>query len=173
MVRIYKLLSKKGWFESFLKLQMLRLIKGGSKMMATTRAGFQRPVAAFMARAGHFPNQLPSSPVLRNFHILQRIGVQSHHQTQKAPQLFREMSATSKLKKYKLKKHGKSLKTRQAAAKRFMITGKGKLKRGHPGKRHNTGGKPQAQLNRLNNSVMLHGTQMAKNMHKLLINRTR
>jgi ribosomal protein L35 len=119
----------------------------------------------------------------------------------------RHMSQTSKIKKWKTKKHGKSLKTRKAVAKvprhhtthhttihslqhpllgqpiltlasrhihtythtqRFILTGKGKLKHGHSGKRHNTSFKSMVRLRRLNKMNILEG-QMAKNMHKMII----
>lgn len=86
---------------------------------------------------------------------------------------IRNMSATSRLKKWKLKKHGKSLKTRSSVKKRFIITGTGSLKHGHCGKRHNTGLKSTKITRRLNKSDRLEGTQFAKNIHKLLINRSR
>ena len=86
---------------------------------------------------------------------------------------IRNMSATSRLKKWKLKKHGRSLKTRSSVKKRFIITGTGSLKHGHCGKRHNTGLKSTKMTRRLNKSDRLEGTQFAKNIHKLLINRSR
>jgi large subunit ribosomal protein L35 len=89
-------------------------------------------------------------------------GVQNQVQT-------RQMSATSRLKKWKTKKHGKSLKTRQAVAKRFLLTGKGKLKHGHSGKRHNTSFKSMVRLRRLNKMKVLDGTQIARNIKKMII----
>ena len=85
------------------------------------------------------------------------------------PGVVRSMSSSSRLKKWKTKKTGKSLKTRRAAAKRFILTGKGKLKRGSQGKRHNTSAKSMVQLRRLNKMKMLDGTKIARNMQKLII----
>lgn len=48
------------------------------------------------------------------------------------------------------------------------MTGKGKLKHGHSGKRHNTSFKSMVRLRRLNKMNILEG-QMAKNMHKMII----
>ena len=61
---------------------------------------------------------------------------------------------------------GRADKTRQAAAKRFIVTGKGKLKCGHPGKRHNTGAKKQGQMRKLSKLSILTGTN-EKNMKRL------
>lgn len=65
--------------------------------------------------------------------------------------------------------HLKKLKTKKGAAKRFILTGKGALKRGHAGKGHLTSGKSKIRKRRLNTKVLLTGT-WAKKMKKLLIN---
>ena len=84
--------------------------------------------------------------------------------------VVRYMSATSRLKKYKTKKHGKSLKTRQAVAKRFLVTGKGNLKRSQQGKRHNTSFKSMVRLRRLNKvSHMDPTSRITKNKQKMII----
>jgi len=83
----------------------------------------------------------------------------------------RLLSANSRLKKWKItgtKHKGQSFKTRQAVAKRFIITGKGRLKRGHMGKRHNTSHKTSVRKRRLNKLDILSGT-MAKNMHMMIL----
>ena len=65
--------------------------------------------------------------------------------------------------------HLKKLKTKKGAAKRFILTGKGALKRGHAGKGHLTAHKSKIRKRRLNTKVLLTGT-WAKKMKKLLIN---
>ena len=60
------------------------------------------------------------------------------------------------------------LKTKQSAAKRFIVTGKGKLKFTHQGKAHLNGHKSRKQIRRLNTKGRLSGT-MEKNMKKLLL----
>ena len=93
-----------------------------------------------------------------------------HHAVRFIKLSRRSMSATSKLKKWKTKKTGKKLKTRQAAAKRFILNGKGNLKRGHQGKRHNTSPKSMVRLRRLNKSqVMEPSSRITKNVQKLII----
>ena len=64
--------------------------------------------------------------------------------------------------------HARKLKTKQSAAKRFLVTGKGELKRGHAYKGHLTSGKSKTRLRRLNTKVLLTGTT-AKKMKSLLI----
>jgi len=64
--------------------------------------------------------------------------------------------------------HLRKLKTKKGAAKRFLVTGKGKLKRGHAGKGHLTSGKSKNRLRRLNTKVLLTGT-WAKKMSKLIL----
>ena len=64
--------------------------------------------------------------------------------------------------------HARKLKTKKGAAKRFIVTGKGRLKRGHAGKGHLTSGKSKTRLRRLNSKVLLEGT-WHKKMKSLLI----
>ena len=59
------------------------------------------------------------------------------------------------------------VKTKQAAAKRFRVTGGGKLKFGHQGKSHNTSKKTKIVKRRLNKKGILKGTFL-KNMLKLV-----
>ena len=62
----------------------------------------------------------------------------------------------------------RKLKTKKGALKRFLVTGKGKLKRGHAGKGHLTSGKSKNRLRRLNTKVLLTGV-WAKKMGKLIM----
>jgi large subunit ribosomal protein L35 len=61
------------------------------------------------------------------------------------------------------------LKTKQSAAKRFIVTGKGKLKFSHQGKAHLNGHKTRKQIRRLNSKGRVSGT-MEKNMKMLILN---
>mmetsp|Transcript_17079 Transcript_17079/g.28920 ORF Transcript_17079/g.28920 Transcript_17079/m.28920 type:complete len:187 (+) Transcript_17079:51-611(+) len=70
--------------------------------------------------------------------------------------------------KFKNPKSPRPLKTRQAAAKRFIKTGKGKLKHGHSGKAHLNTGKSRVRLARLNTKIHLTGRNF-RNMNKLLL----
>jgi len=63
----------------------------------------------------------------------------------------------------------RSLKTRKAVSKRFLKTGNGGLKRGHPGKRHNTSKKNRVRLRRLNEMTHMKGTWLKK--MKMLFNK--
>lgn len=65
--------------------------------------------------------------------------------------------------------HLRKLKTKKGAAKRFIVTGKGKLKRGHAYKGHLTSGKSKTRLRRLNTKVLLTGV-WAKKMKMLIMN---
>jgi large subunit ribosomal protein L35 len=62
----------------------------------------------------------------------------------------------------------KFFKTKQAAAKRFIVTGKGKLKRGRCGMRHNTGHRTSKVKRMLGCKTHLSGAQ-AKKMGRLLM----
>lgn len=89
--------------------------------------------------------------------------------------LKRNFSANSRLKKWKNtrpKHKGQSFKTRQAVAKRFLVTGKGKLKHAHSGRRHNTGHKSRNRVkSKLAKMNILHGTKMARNIHQMILGR--
>lgn len=89
--------------------------------------------------------------------------------------LKRNLSATSRLKKWKItgtKHKGQSFKTRKAVSKRFRVTGKGKLKHAHAGRRHNTGHKSRRRVKlRLAKMNILHGTKMARNIHQMILGR--
>mmetsp|Transcript_4812 Transcript_4812/g.3425 ORF Transcript_4812/g.3425 Transcript_4812/m.3425 type:complete len:104 (+) Transcript_4812:48-359(+) len=61
------------------------------------------------------------------------------------------------------------LKTKKAAAKRFILTGKGDLKYGRAGKRHLNKNKPRERIRRLNEMGILDGI-WAKKMKLLLPN---
>ena len=62
----------------------------------------------------------------------------------------------------------RKLKTKKGALKRFLVTGKGKLKRGHAYKGHLTSGKSKNRLRRLNTKTLLTGV-WAKKMGKLIM----
>jgi ribosomal protein L35 len=62
-----------------------------------------------------------------------------------------------------------ALKTKKCASKRMRVTGKGGIKCGHAGKRHNTATKSRTQMRRLNKMTHLKGTFL-KNMKALFIN---
>jgi len=64
--------------------------------------------------------------------------------------------------------HARGLKTRQAAAKRFIKTGKGKLKHAHAGRSHLNGHFTRTRMRRLNVKGILSGTNH-KNMNRLLL----
>ena len=64
--------------------------------------------------------------------------------------------------------HSKALKTRKAASKRFIKTGKGGLKRGKAGKGHLTSKKSPTRKRRLNDKTNLTGT-MLKKMSSLIL----
>jgi len=64
--------------------------------------------------------------------------------------------------------HARGLKTRQAAAKRFIKTGKGKLKHGHAGRSHLNAHFSRTRMRRLNVKGILSGTNH-KNMNRLLL----
>ena len=64
--------------------------------------------------------------------------------------------------------HKKALKTKKAAAKRLIVTGKGKIKRGHAFRRHLTGHKSPKRKRRLAATEVLTGT-WAKKMKKLIL----
>ena len=65
--------------------------------------------------------------------------------------------------------HLRALKTKKSAAKRFIVTGKGSLKRGHAGKGHLTSHKSKTRLRRLNSKVLLTGV-WTKKMKMLILN---
>ncbi len=65
--------------------------------------------------------------------------------------------------------NGKVTKTKKAAAKRFLVTGKGKLKRGRCGMRHNTGHRTSKAKRLLGSKTLLSGAQ-AKKMSMLIMN---
>jgi len=52
----------------------------------------------------------------------------------------------------------KGIKTRKAVAKRFKITGRGKVMRSHAGKRHLLGGKNPKRRRRLGKSAVVDST---------------
>ena len=58
--------------------------------------------------------------------------------------------------------NGKVMKTKKAAAKRFIVTGKGKLKRGRCGMRHNTGHRTSKAKRLLGCKTYLSGAQAKK-----------
>jgi len=62
----------------------------------------------------------------------------------------------------------RALKTKQSAAKRFIVTGKGKLKRGHAYKSHLTAHKTSERKSRLNKKVLL-STVWQKKMKMLIL----
>ena len=62
-------------------------------------------------------------------------------------------------------KHSRPLKTKKGAAKRFLRTGNRGLKRGHAGKRHNTGHLRTKTTRRLNQMVHMKGTWLKKMQH--------
>jgi large subunit ribosomal protein L35 len=64
--------------------------------------------------------------------------------------------------------HKKALKTKKAVSKRFIVTGKGKLKRGHAFRGHLTSHKSPARKRRLSAKVVMKGT-WAKKMKKLIL----
>ena len=64
--------------------------------------------------------------------------------------------------------HARGLKTKKAVAKRFILTGKGKLKRGHAFRRHLTSHKSPARKRRLACKEVMTGT-WAKKMKKLIL----
>lgn len=64
--------------------------------------------------------------------------------------------------------HSKALKTRKAASKRFIKTGKGGLKRGKANKGHLTSKKSPTRKRRLNDKANLTGT-MLKKMSSLIL----
>jgi large subunit ribosomal protein L35 len=64
--------------------------------------------------------------------------------------------------------HARGLKTRQAAAKRFIKTGKGKLKHGHAGRSHLSGHYSRTRMRRLNVKSIFSGT-IHKNMNRLIL----
>ena len=59
-------------------------------------------------------------------------------------------------------------KTKKAVLKRFILTGKGRLKYGHDGKSHLNRGKSKSRMRRLGQKGILSGT-MAKNMKSLIL----
>jgi len=59
-------------------------------------------------------------------------------------------------------------KTKKAVLKRFILTGKGRLKYGHDGKSHLNRGKSKSRMRRLGKKGILSGT-MAKNMKSLIL----
>lgn len=61
----------------------------------------------------------------------------------------------------------RGVKTKSAAKKRFIRTGSGHLKHGHPGKRHLTGKKSRSVTMKLNEKVLVTG-RMKKNMDRLI-----
>jgi large subunit ribosomal protein L35 len=64
---------------------------------------------------------------------------------------------------------GRPRKTKKAAAKRFKLTGKGKIKRGHSGKRHLTSHMTRVRMRRLNkSSIIPPSSQRSKNIRKML-----
>lgn len=65
--------------------------------------------------------------------------------------------------------HARGLKTKKSAAKRFIVTGKGNLKRGHAYKGHLTSHKSKTRLRKLNTKVLLTGV-WAKKMKMLILN---
>ncbi|KAJ1412993.1 hypothetical protein B484DRAFT_402162 [Ochromonadaceae sp. CCMP2298] len=86
---------------------------------------------------------------------------------------FRAVSAPTSvlgrgLSSFKNPKPPKALKTKKAAAKRFIVTGSGRMKCGHSGKGHLNTGKSRVRLNRLNDKMYLKGT-MLRNMRKLIL----
>ncbi len=54
------------------------------------------------------------------------------------------------------------LKTKRGAAKRFKVTGSGKIMRAHAGKRHLLGTKPSKRTRRLGKNVALKAADMSE-----------
>jgi large subunit ribosomal protein L35 len=67
----------------------------------------------------------------------------------------------------KKRKVKRKAKTHRGAAKRFKVTAGGKVKRGHSGKRHMTGGKMPGRMRRLRRSTLVHESDAA-NVKKML-----
>ena len=63
----------------------------------------------------------------------------------------------------------RGIKTRKSAAKRFIKTGKGELKYGHAGKRHNTSKKTKTRQRRLNQLVRLITSNISRQFSTALI----
>ncbi len=58
-------------------------------------------------------------------------------------------------------------KTHRGAAKRFKVSARGKIKRGHSGKRHMTGFKLSGRMRRLRKSTLVHPADVS-NVKKML-----
>jgi len=58
-------------------------------------------------------------------------------------------------------------KTHRGAAKRFKVSARGKIKRGHSGKRHMTGFKKPSRMRKLRKSTLVHPAD-ASNVKKML-----
>eukprot|EP00804_Cyclotella_cryptica_P008381 CCRYP_003914-RB/>CCRYP_003914-RB protein AED:0.06 eAED:0.06 QI:550/1/1/1/0.5/0.33/3/293/124 len=60
------------------------------------------------------------------------------------------------------------LRTNKSAAKRFRVMGNGRIKRNKAGKRHNTGHKGRARVNRLSASAPITEKSIEKRMRRLI-----
>ncbi|KAL7466558.1 hypothetical protein ACHAXS_006854 [Conticribra weissflogii] len=60
------------------------------------------------------------------------------------------------------------LKTNKSAAKRFIVRGGGRIKRGHGGRSHNTGHKGRKRVNRLAASAPIYEKSIENRMRRLI-----
>mmetsp|Transcript_392 Transcript_392/g.401 ORF Transcript_392/g.401 Transcript_392/m.401 type:complete len:147 (-) Transcript_392:107-547(-) len=126
------------------------------------------------ARYGyHHPPIIQTSQVISSYSSLiltSRVnhGYQHLLTQSNANQLVVIRGGKTHLKKSKPgKRANRIVKTKKSAAKRFIITGKGKLKYKRAGKSHLNAHKSRVRINRLNVMGILKG-RLAKNMRKLL-----